>query len=219
MRFSTWDLFLISRCPLRWSLGWQREDPPVRRLAREVLLSPLLGRESRWSLKGVSRLWDQIYWPGREENEEALRQSNEELTLTWKILRDIILEEYTVYPPALLSTWIDSSTLIDSSADFVTLKDGELMAWVYTTLTTLEVRRSPLPAMESYLLRERIRAEAPVKRVGVVRYSIQPPTKFSRSTIQSPPKGGAIQSLLYPAGKRIFYPSYGEHCNDCKNCR
>jgi hypothetical protein len=215
MRLSTWDLFLLSKCPKRWSLGWEKEDAPPRRLAREILLSPLLGRESRWTLKGVAHLWDKIYWPGREDNRENADESARELTLVWRAIKDILMEDFTIFPHGMATLWVDQKE-ISSAADFITLKGGELLSWVYTPIPVREVARSPLPGMESFLLREKVRAGTPVKKTGIVKYCTSP--HFSRLTIPSPPLGGAMKALLSMAERKISYPSEGSHCKGCTHC-
>lgn len=221
-KLTTLDLYRLDQCPKRW-----REEPPepesadpTRELMRKVFLMKAIGRDAGWTFSGIASAWDQLYWEGKEITRENMRESVQGVLAARQIYKRLPKGEIDAHSAKNLFTSLDAGVELHSSGDFLLEYPDRYETWIYLQSTPKKIRRSPLPAIEHYLIYQRVREAAQKPFYLVIYYSSvkrRRATYFRMRDERSFDEcRGIVHSLADRARKKLYYPSLGEHCRECK---
>lgn len=223
MKLTTWDLHLISQCPKKWLAApepFHNEDSLVRKLLKRMILQKALNRKNYWSFKEVARLWDEIFWEGRDITQENIDLSAKGILAARKLYSKIELQEWEPSSALELDYQTDSSVQISSVGDFVLTYKDRIETWVYGSWSHKEMRRSILPAAEHFLIQKRVRA-AHTKPFYIVVYRAtmrgrNPNHLLLNVTGSEYGNEKMVLHLTNVATKKISIPVMCDLCNKCE---
>lgn len=221
MKLKTLDLYYLDQCPKRWF-----EDPPkpelmepTRELMKKIFLMKAIGRETSWTFSGIASAWDQLFWEGKSVTQENMQESVQGILAARQLYKRLPKGEIDTHSTKNLHTSLDSDIHIASSGDFLLDYKDRYEVWLYMRSTPKRIRRSPLPAIEHYLVHKKIR-DAYQKPFYLVTYYSN--TKYRRASyfrVRSDRSTEECRKIVYNlaarAKKKTNYPSFGDHCKDC----
>lgn len=220
MRLSTWDLYQISLCPKRFleSPVARDQGDPARVIAKKAILLRAVGRTTGWTGAGIARAWDEIFWAGREITKENLDASVRGILATRGLFRSLPDKGFIAHSPLEIETQMDSSIYLSSMSDFILSYEDRYESWIYLKASPKEIRRSPIPAVEHYLIQKREDRDKPFYLV--IFYSstrsMRPIHFRIRCSLPISATERITMSLCSMARRNISYPRLGEHCKDCE---
>lgn len=222
MKLDTLDLYFLSQCPRRWKEQPIERDSldPTRDLIRKVFLMKALGRETGWTFSGIASVWDDLFWKGKDINRDNIKQSVQGILAARQLYKRLPKgSKLEAHSSGNLICSLDSGLLLSSSSDFLLSYSDRYEAWVYFRSAPIKIRRSPLPAIEHYLVHQKIR-DAHKKPFYVVIYysSVEKRRTIHfrvRDTRTNEECRKIVHNLADIAKKEIYFPSQGDHCKDC----
>jgi len=221
MKLNTLDLYYLDQCPKRW-----KEDPPkaedmdpTRELMRKVFLMKAIGRDTGWSFDGIASAWDQLYWQGKEITQENMQESVHGILAARQIYKRLPKGDIEIHSTQNLGSFLDAGVELCSSGDFLLSYPNRSETWIYLHSTPKRIRRSPLPAIEHYLVHQKIREahkkpfylviyHSSVKRKGIGYFRVRDDRSLNECR-------QIVSNLITRAKKNLDFPSLGEHCKDC----
>jgi hypothetical protein len=221
MIISSIDLYYASRCPkmfLENSFPIE-EDNPSRKLIKEFFLMRTIGKEQKWTSSSIAKMWDNLFWLGRDITRENINLSVKGTIAARKLYDKLPLTDDCLGMSSdNLIFHQDAGRMIKSSTDFILVYPDRIEGWLYSSLPIKQIRKSPLPDIEAFITRNRIKGNK--KDYYLVVYKISPnmmnPT-YIRINELSEPKNQRriIYHLEYIIRNKVNYSITGEHCKKC----
>lgn len=223
MQLNTLDLYYIDQCS-----KWWKEDPPkreetdpTRKLMKKVLLMKAIGRESRWTFNRIATVWDQLFWEGKDITRDNMKESVQGILAARQLYNKLPKEKnLEAYSTLNLTSNLDSGIQISSAGDFLLSYPDRYETWIHIKSSPKRIRRSPLPVLEDYLAQQKIRDfykkpfflvayYSSIKRRRAIHFRVR--NNYSLEETRK-----IVFNLADKAKKEIYYPSIGEHCEQCK---
>jgi hypothetical protein len=232
MKLTTWDIHKASICLKRYYNEPIKEEafPPTRELIKRIVLLKALGRERKWTIKGLASAWDGVFWQGKEVNQDNINASVKGVISLRKIYNRLP-ENYDAYSCKEIYRNIDGGVYLYSSGDFFLVTDRGIEIWIYKKTNIKEMKRSLLPAAELRALEGSVRAyilsntqgardplEALRERVSLVFYYSGNGMRPSIKKVWCERNDRAVDAICDLIRRRIEWPSYSDNCKDCGGC-
>lgn len=232
MLIKTLDLHHYSICPRKYfsEVNKVKYNSPARDVMKRIVLTKALGRESKWTIKGVASVWDNMFWKDKPISQENVDTSVKG-SISLKKLFNRLPDVYDAHSSKHLTAAIDSSIYIQSSSDFMTVSERGVELWIYSKGKLSDFRRSIICAAELYILKNTVRKSyledygysldiTNSKNIFLVFYyagsqSLNP--TWFRVKCQS--NNPAVISLSTQLSNGVNYCVPSEHCKECRvNC-
>ncbi len=232
MLIKTLDLHHYSICPRKYfsEANKVKYSSPAREVMKRIVLSKALGRENKWTIKGIASVWDNIFWKNKSATQNNVDASVKG-SISLKKLFNKLPEAYDVYSSNNLLTAIESDLYIQSSSDFIIVSERGVEIWIYSQLKLNEVRRSLIGAGELFVIRRCLRKEYLGEESIALDYTANKNTYLvfynsgknsmnpSWFRIKCSQNNSAIISLANQIKKKVEFSNPGEQCKGCKvNC-
>ncbi len=221
-QLNTLDLYYVNQCYKRWSEEKIVQPPidPTRDLIKKIFLMKTIGRNTGWTFGGIASAWDELFWQGKTVTKQAMRESVQGILSARALYKRINKgQKIEAHSTKNLITSLETGIVISSSGDFLLSYPDRYETWIYLQSTPKKIRRSPLPALEHYLLHQKIR-EAYQKPLYLVIYYAS--TKRKRTIhfrVRDDRTQEECRKIVYnltdKIKRNISYPSIGEHCKEC----
>lgn len=224
MRVSTWELYQRTICPkraLESPVLLAEEFSPARDLVKRVFLLRAIGRETGWTRKGIARVWDELFWSGKEINRLNMDASVKGLLAARALYKNLPKEGFSVHSTSSISQMLDTSIELSSAGDFILSYPDRNEIWIYQRASHKQGRRSVLPQLEHFLLQKKIKDDKPFYLVFYfTSTNRRTPIHFRiRDDYSIEANEKLAFSLCRQAKKQISYPVYGTQCDHCGvNC-
>lgn len=222
-KISTLDLYYSDQCSRRWKeekLPTEESIDPTRELMKKVFLMRAIGRDAGWKFSGIASVWDQIYWQGKEVTQENMRESVQGILAARKLYKSLPnSSDLLTHSTSNLVSYLDSSLLLSSSGDFLLSYSNRFEVWVYLKSAPKEIRRSPLPILEHYLVHQKVRDAHKKPFYLVCYYSSTKRRQTIHFRVRDDRDYNECRKVVYNLAdkikKNIIYQSAGNHCKDC----
>lgn len=221
LKLNSLDLYYLDQCPKRWAEEPREPEPmeATRELMKKIFLMRTMGREVGWSFSGVASAWDQLFWQNKEITQENMQESVQGILAARQLYKRLPKGEIKAHSTKNLTSCLDSQLEISSTGDFLLIYPDRYEVWVYMRSTPKKIRRSPLPAIEHYLVHQKIRNSHQKPFYLVIYYSNTKRRRASHFRVRSDRSSEECRKIVYNlsdrAKRKIYYPSFGEHCKDC----
>jgi hypothetical protein len=218
-KLTTLDLYHLDKCPKRW----QEEPPtrdledPTRNLMKKIFLMKAIGRGTGWDFDSIASAWDQIFWAGKDITTENTRHSVQGILAARQLYKKIPKGELEVHSTLNLKSTLDAGVILSSCCDFLLSYSDRYEGWIYLHSTPKNIRRSPLPTLEHYLLQSSIRESHQKPFYLVTYYSSIKKRKALYFKIRDNLPIEETRRIVYSlaAKRKLNYPSIGTHCKEC----
>jgi hypothetical protein len=221
MKFTSLDLYYIDQCPLRWAKDpiQSEQMDPTRKLMKKVILMKAIGRETGWSFSGIASIWDQLFWEKRDITQDSMKESVYGILAARQLYKKLPKEGLETYSVSNLSISLDSSLVVQSSGDFMLSYPDRYETWIYLRSTPKDIRRSPLAAIEHYLIQQRIKPSEQKPFYLVIYYSSIKNKRIVHFRVRDNRNYKECRDIIYcladQAKRNLSYPSIGEYCKTC----
>jgi len=221
MKLTTLDFYYLEQCSKRWAEEPLKEEiqDPTRELMRKVLLMKAIGRESSWNFPGIASIWDQIFWQNKDINQQSIRESVQGILAARQLYKRLPKGNLESYSSKNLFSSLSNGILLSSSSDFLLSYPDRYEAWIYYHGTPKRIRRSPLVALEHYLIYQKIRDAHQKPFYLVIYYSSTKRRRVIHFRVRNDQSVDECRKVVYNladrAKRKIYYPSIGEHCKKC----
>jgi hypothetical protein len=230
MKLSTEDLYNYSPCPRKYFLTdfVNKKDSPPREAIKRIVLLKALGRENKWTTRGLASLWDSIFWKNRDVTQENINRTTRGVISLRKLYK-LLPEEFDSYSSENLKVMIDGNIELSSSSDFMIVTDKTIDLWIFKRDTPTNIRRSILPAAERYVLEASLRGsfkdgtstlskgfKGSERQINaVVYYPTTGGLNPSYFKVRCDDNSTAVRMICEQLRRKIEYPIRGYQCNEC----
>ena len=205
-----------------------RSPSPSQEAMKKIVLLKALGRERKWTVKGLALLWDNFFWSGRQATKDNLDKSVKGVIGLRKLYKTLP-EKGQAYSCKSLCASIDAGTEISSVGDFFFILPKSIEIWINGQYRPSDIRKSILPAAERYVLERSLRhvnlgGTLPLscsksqaeRRIDLVfYYGTEKRMTPLKMRVKCPQNDKAVVSLITMMEKKISFPCQGPHCNQC----